>query len=67
MAKIQKLKDYQEVDIYPVTHERAVIDSNNVKLESKISRIDVIEGATENGALYRPVVVNPDNYTKASY
>ena len=67
MAKIQKLKDDQEVDIYPVTHERAVFDSNNVKLESKISRMDVIDGATENGALYRPVVVDPDDYTKASY
>jgi len=39
MAKIQKLKDYQNTDIYPYTHERAVYDSNGVNLETKLGQL----------------------------
>lgn len=37
MAKIQYLKNYEDVIIYPVTHERAVKDSNGVLLETKLN------------------------------
>lgn len=39
MAKIQRIKDYQDVDIYPVTHERAVTDSNGYTAEQKFSEV----------------------------
>ena len=37
MAKIQYLKNNEDVIIYPVTHERAVKDSNGVLLETKLN------------------------------
>lgn len=37
MAKIQYLKDNSDVTVYPITHERAVKDSNGVLLETKIA------------------------------
>lgn len=39
MAKIQKIKDNQDVLVYPLTHERAVIDSFGVKLEDKLNNV----------------------------
>lgn len=38
MAKIQYIKDKENVTVYPVTHERAVRDSNNVTLETKLGQ-----------------------------
>lgn len=37
MAKIQYIKDKENVTVYPVTHERAVRDSNGVLLETKLA------------------------------
>lgn len=37
MAKIQYIKDKENVTVYPVTHERAVRDSNNVTLDTKLN------------------------------
>ena len=39
MAKIQKLRDYQDVEVYPYTIERAVYDSDGYTLEKKLSEI----------------------------
>lgn len=38
MAKIQYLKN-EDVIVYPVTHERAVRDSNGVLLENKLKNL----------------------------
>lgn len=45
MAKINNLydKDSNEI-IYPVTHERAVVDSNGTTLESKLEALNVSDG-----------------------
>lgn len=45
MAKINNLydKDSNEI-LYPVTHERAVVDSNGTTLESKLEALNVSDG-----------------------
>ena len=40
MAKIQYLKDNSNVTVYPVTHERAVKDSEGVTLNTKLTQFD---------------------------
>lgn len=39
MANIRKLKEYNGAMFYPLTHERAVQDSNGVKLDSKLEAL----------------------------
>ena len=39
MAKIQKIKDNENTDIYPLTHERAVWDTNGYTAEHKFSEV----------------------------
>lgn len=38
MATIRYIKDQEEVVVLPVTHERGVVDSNGVNLETKLGQ-----------------------------
>ena len=40
MGKIQKILDKNSVETYPVTHERAVMDSNGVTAEAKFRQVN---------------------------
>lgn len=40
MAKIQYIEDKDGVIIYPVTHEKAIKDSNGVNIQTKIGNLD---------------------------
>ena len=42
MARIQKIKDNENVEIYPVTHERGVWDSLGRTLESKLKDLEIV-------------------------
>lgn len=39
MGKIQRILDKNSAEVYPLTHERAVRDSNGVNLETKLGQI----------------------------
>lgn len=41
MAKIQEIKDNQNVLVYPVTHERAVWDTGGNKLSDKLNNLSI--------------------------
>lgn len=67
MAKIQPIRDLQNSLIAPVTHERAVYDSNGAKLSGKMERLMTAEAANEKGALYNKVVIDQADYHAAPY
>lgn len=49
MAKIQPLRDLQNNLIAPVTHERAVYDSDGVRLASKLQMLNATKGYLGDG------------------
>ncbi len=49
MTKMKQLKDSNDQNIYPVTHEKAVMDSNGESIASKINLINLkIENMNNN-------------------